>query len=559
MSHRVCPVEWVPFFFQPEKNPLLETVDALSEDAKKEVLFLDKLPDFVSSPHSNHFREIDLGSEYDFDLPRRRLSNDELPLLTSKHNLQKLILGKPIDHVGVEYICKTAAFSSLRSLLMSDLTADADAIATSIASSSILNGLEEINLDWVGYYNDDYDRFGLTDAGLTRLVQSPNFQRVRSLSIVGYSITGEGMKAIGQSPHCASLRELDISNNSGRQLGRDAFQWLDQSQHLPEMTHITARDINADDECAELIASSPILSASLEHLDLSSNQITVEGAHAMARSSFFKKLRSLFLRGCQKIGDDGITALARAPWFSSLLHLDIECTTATDESIIEVLRAAPGLRSLKLSINAIGGDGVRALASSSLRSLQTLTLGGFNKSVDAAVLGAISSSPVFSTLRDLTIHFIDDNTVNTLFSTIAKAPQFANVEKIKAAHNREMTDEALVALARSPFLTSLKYLDLSNAKISDEGVLALAASPILSQLRELYLNNNQITDRGALALVNSPFLRRMEVVKIHANQFTDEGVRALRESPLISKARVLSLVERYFGSEIGLCVSYGRE
>ena len=63
------------------------------------------------------------------------------------------------------------------------------------------------------------------------------------------------------------------------------------------------------------------------------------------------------------------------------------------------------------------------------------------------------------------------------------------------------------ALARSPWLQTVRHLDLRENEIDDDGARALAASPYLRHIERLFLHHNPISERGVEALASANTLR----------------------------------------------------
>ena len=77
--------------------------------------------------------------------------------------------------------------------------------------------------------------------------------------------------------------------------------------------------------------------------------------------------------------------------------------------------------------------------------------------------------------------------------------------------------EGARALAASPHLARLTYLNLGNNDIRDEGVRALTASPHLARLSKLDLFGNRIGAEGAQALATAPYLGRLASLNLSDN------------------------------------------
>jgi uncharacterized protein (TIGR02996 family) len=84
-----------------------------------------------------------------------------------------------------------------------------------------------------------------------------------------------------------------------------------------------------------------------------------------------------------------------------------------------------------------------------------------------------------------------------------------------------------VALARTPALAGLEFLQLYLGPTGDEGAVALAGSPHLAGLRELQLQSQGIGPVGAEALAATQHLTRLVRLSLSGNRFGAAGARAV--------------------------------
>jgi len=124
----------------------------------------------------------------------------------------------------------------------------------------------------------------------------------------------------------------------------------------------------------------------VKHLSLNpvwyaANAIGVEGARGLA-AGVFTQLETLHLAGTE-IEDEGLLAIASAPWFAHVRELDVSDDEITDRGLAAFVDSshARGLERLRLASGTHGGgagndltiDGVRALAA--LPALREVALG----------------------------------------------------------------------------------------------------------------------------------------------------------------------------------------
>jgi uncharacterized protein (TIGR02996 family) len=79
-----------------------------------------------------------------------------------------------------------------------------------------------------------------------------------------------------------------------------------------------------------------------------------------------------------------------------------------------------------------------------------------------------------------------------------------------------MGDDAAEAMARAPWISSLRSLSMSRNLLTSRGVAAIAGCESLGNLQSLDLSANTIGVRGLHALSNNPCLRGLRTLVLHA-------------------------------------------
>jgi Ran GTPase-activating protein (RanGAP) involved in mRNA processing and transport len=216
---------------------------------------------------------------------------------------------------------------------------------------------------------------------------------------------------------------------------------------------------------------------SLIELDVSDNDLGVEGARALARSTHLLGVRDLELGG-NDIGDDGAIEIAHAEALAALETLNVSANSIGGLGAQALLEGgAKKLSSIDLSMNAIGGSGASALGRAQL-PLTALYLLGCE--IGPNGMQELTRSKHLGTLRVL------------------------------ALSGNDLGDAGAQELARAPGLANLTTLDLCANGVSDIGALALAQSPYLKKLMVLELFGNEIGPRGAAAL-KKRFAKRLHI------------------------------------------------
>jgi Ran GTPase-activating protein (RanGAP) involved in mRNA processing and transport len=182
----------------------------------------------------------------------------------------------------------------------------------------------------------------------------------------------------------------------------------------------------------------------LAALDLSQSYVEDEGASILATVDF-PALRSLRLSSC-RIRDEGVRALARAPWLT-------------------------GLEWLHLNGNDLS-SGTTELLAAPLASLRWLELGGAQ--VTPAGLAVLTASPY---LQKLEILSLDGNFLGNAMGTLFAASDALPALRVLDLNDPNFTGEGLRALARWPGLARLEALNFSPVTADEDGLATLRSSP----------------------------------------------------------------------------------
>ena len=217
----------------------------------------------------------------------------------------------------------------------------------------------------------------------------------------------------------------------------------------------------------------------LLELDLSSNEISDEGATALQQALKGNTTLQRLNLSSNEISDEGATALQQAlKGNTTLQRLNLSSNEISDEgatALAQVVKGNTTLKMLDLARNQIGDEGATALAQ--------------------AMKGYRST-----TLRTLDL---SSNEISDVGATALALAMKGNttLQFLGLSHNL-IGDEGATALAHAmKGNTTLELLDLNNNQISDEGATALAqAMKGNTILPVLYLADNQISDEGVTAL-----------------------------------------------------------
>jgi uncharacterized protein (TIGR02996 family) len=223
-------------------------------------------------------------------------------------------------------------------------------------------------------------------------------------------------------------------------------------------------------------------------------------AQRFADRDVLEQVRYLDLEDGNRIGNEGLEALATSPY---LKHL----------------------RVLKVRGNRIGLAGIRALASSPMaESLRTLDLDENELYEDGARFLAESSK--LTGLKSLSMERTRAGTAGAV--ALAQSPYLINLHSLYLTQN-DIDADGAIAIAEATHHAKLRNLNLTNNRIGDSGAVALAMSPVLDGCLHFYLRNNGIGNVGALALARSPQLGKVVELILGENLISGEVAQVMRE------------------------------
>jgi uncharacterized protein (TIGR02996 family) len=288
-------------------------------------------------------------------------------------------------------------------------------------------------------------------AAIRLLAESPLLGQLRTLWL-GSAHTEEHLRCLLDSPHFRGLGLLGIGSVS---LEQNGLRGVLDHPRLAGLRSLIAYACRLDARSADVL-SDPICAGSLEELYLHSNAL----------------------------GDDGIAALARAPFAK--------------------------LRNLNLSDNQMEAGGAVALAAAAWQGqLESLQMSDNAPGEGAGALLGVPR-PRLHTLYVRECHLRSDQ-LRTLLAYPAPA-----LLSLDLARN-PLGPEAAEDLTAWTGATILEQLHLSTTGQRDHGAEVFAAWPDLGKLRQLDLRTNEITERGVQALIDSPHRSPRTVLYLAGN------------------------------------------
>ncbi len=278
-------------------------------------------------------------------------------------------------------------------------------------------------------------------------------------------------------------------------------------------------------------------------------------AAALANCPRLSRLKSLDL-STNNIGPDGVSALLYSPHLARLEELDLRGNPLSNPGLRRLAESprAGQLTRLELIGTEFGNAGMRALASGRPARLRKLSLGGLGCRIGWAGWDALARCEHLTGLRELDLFYCPLNRARV--RAIARSPHLAGLRSLELSGTKFDSDMAR-ELADSPSLRSLRFLDLQHNRVGAEGAAALAASPVLASVTGVVLYDNAVGDDGAAALAASEHLTELRRLCLTSTGLGPAGARALASSSHLPQLRDLDLQSNPLGDEGGkaLCES----
>ena len=262
--------------------------------------------------------------------------------------------------------------------------------------------------------------------------------------------------------------------------------------------------------------------STLTELNLSSNEITDEGAKRLAEAiQVNTTLQSLDISH-NTISDNGIFSISDCLKINSTLcKLNLSSNKITDEGAIRVAEAIQvntTLQCLDISHNTLSYSGISSISgclkiNSTLHELNLTN----NKITDEEVVRLTEAIKVNTTLQSLDI---SHNTLSYSGISSTKISSISDCLKINSTlhklnlTNNEITDEGAKRLAEAIQVnTTLQELNISENWISKEGVMRIVEACTINRTpHKLVCTHNNLSKSG-LAVINE-YIRKENAVQI---------------------------------------------
>jgi uncharacterized protein (TIGR02996 family) len=194
------------------------------------------------------------------------------------------------------------------------------------------------------------------------------------------------------------------------------------------------------------------------------------------------------------------------------------------------------LRRLGLQRNNLQNEGLQALASAPwLAGLHRLNL--VENGLSGQGFQALTSSPFVPRLTALSV---GSNLPGNGLIPLVRSPLVSHLRSLDLSNSAIHPDTLAEALAGAP-LEGLTHLDLSRNPLGPRGANTLAETPVLGQLTTLNLDGCGLGDDGFETLVSSPHLGNLRGLTLRGNQLTARSVALIMRTGLLDRLRVLEL------------------
>jgi uncharacterized protein (TIGR02996 family) len=283
-------------------------------------------------------------------------------------------------------------------------------------------------------------------------------------------------------PHIGRLRELDLERSAP---GSEIARAVADCPALGGLRWLSLAFTEPDPEGLRRVLCSPHL-AGVRSLDLSQSPTSRQGGVAELQRFLLTPREEYQLSPEQRghLGDDGARRLAAAPNVAGLTELNLSGNSLSNDGVRSLAdaEALRNLTTLRLDENwTVGDQGVADLARSPhLGELRVLSLKSCRVGDDA--LRALAGSPTLTRLREL---------------NLSAAERF-RLPFSSSRGTGAITDAGIVALASSPNMAGLRFLDLEGHRVTNAGAEAIAASPHLAGLGYLNLRDNPLDEARAI-------------------------------------------------------------
>jgi uncharacterized protein (TIGR02996 family) len=235
-------------------------------------------------------------------------------------------------------------------------------------------------------------------------------------------------------------------------------------------------------------------------------------------------------------------SLLASPYLESLRSVHFEYVALGKQHLERLANwsVLPRLNDLQAVLSGAAGPAFAKLPLAGLRSLSLSVA-----EADLGTLTGVFRSPHLAGVRSL--HVFCGKSAMEAFAEVADGTVFRDLAALDLSYS-EIENEGAATLATVEF-PALRRLRLSGCKIQPKGARALARAPWLSRLERLDLHGNSLA-KGAAELLAAP-LTSLRWLDLSNAWVTPEGLAALTASPHVQRLEILSLDGNFLGDRVG--------
>jgi uncharacterized protein (TIGR02996 family) len=347
---------------------------------------------------------------------------------------------------------------------------------------------------------------------IEELARLPHLRFLHRLELTFLHVTEESLALLLSSPYLQQLVSLKLSCRR--------FSYATWNRILVDLPGLRELDLHSCDLSPdELRAVLPRRPVPLERLCLDLNKVGEDGIAALAGCAHLADLRELSLHAVG-LTNTGLASLAQAPFAARLEKLDLCDNMGISVPPSLLTHSFPSLRFLNVMSCRLAWEASPPAAPAGVSALRELWVGNTHASI--AGLAAWLRQPALAGLERLSVStpspYPLDN-LPALIETVSAASSLARVRRLDLTAT--LTVEELADLLSGPHVRNWQSLGLECCQLDDSGAALLANCEALSGLRELSLQVNDLREAAARSLARSAYLKRLTSLILSSNRISD--------------------------------------
>ena len=326
---------------------------------------------------------------------------------------------------------------------------------------------------------------------------------------------------IAKNPHFRLVKTLTLSKLHDQRTCTD-FKVLMESENLSSLRELSIVKTNQlSNNLLKILADAPFLPSIEEISIIDSGSFSEEGLRALFSHQPLKNLQMLRIKNPTGIKDRGIvnTLLSSAGQLEQLRKLSLVQCFLGAESIKALFSSSHILSSveeLNLSRNQVSSKGCQYMkeTGSVLKNLQRLNLKGCG--IETPGVSFLVNSPFLSSVRSLNLS--QNAITNASCDYICASRYLENVERL-VLKNCGLGLQGIMRMSERLSARNILVLELDNNKgINNECMEFLAESECFIGLEEISMVGDSVTAKGVMRLCESTVLKRLRVIKVFGGE-----------------------------------------